>query len=37
MNYKDGKWAKEILGLQQEDGSWGHFHSLAHITHCCPV
>jgi len=22
MDYKNGKWAKKILELQQEDGSW---------------
>ncbi len=27
--YKDGKWAKEIIALQEEDGKWGCFHSLA--------
>jgi hypothetical protein len=29
MNYKDGKWAKKIISLQHEDGSWGYFHSLS--------
>lgn len=29
MNYKDGKWAKKILELQNNDGSWGFFHSLS--------
>jgi hypothetical protein len=29
MDYKDGKWAKEILDLQQNDGSWGNFHCFA--------
>jgi len=28
MNYKDGKWAKKILDLQHDDGSWGYFHTL---------
>lgn len=27
--YKNSKWAKEILNLQCEDGSWGYFHSLS--------
>lgn len=27
--YKEGKWAKEIPALQNEDGKWGCFHSLA--------
>jgi hypothetical protein len=38
MDYKNGKWAKEILDLQQNDGSWGNFHCFSmpnknyHIT-----
>ena len=32
MNYKDGKWAKKILELQRDDGSWGYFHSLSTLT-----
>jgi hypothetical protein len=32
MNYKDGKWAKKIIELQQNDGSWGYFHSLSNPT-----
>ncbi len=27
--YKDTKWAREILALQQPDGSWGWFHTLS--------
>lgn len=27
-DYKDTKWANQLLGLQQEDGSWGCFHTL---------
>ena len=27
--HKDGKWAKAILALQEEDGKWGYFHSLS--------
>ncbi|MDR2546040.1 MAG: hypothetical protein LBC96_00840 [Lachnospiraceae bacterium] len=26
MDYKSGKWAKKILGLQHANGSWGFFH-----------
>jgi hypothetical protein len=25
--YKTSKWAREILDLQQKDGSWGYFHT----------
>ena len=32
MDYKKGKWAQKILELQQEDGSWGYFHSLSNPT-----
>ncbi len=27
--HKDGKWAKKIIVLQEEDGKWGYFHSLS--------
>ena len=27
--HKDGKWAKSIIALQDEDGKWGWFHSLS--------
>lgn len=27
--YKDGKWAKQIISLQEDDGKWGCFHSLS--------
>lgn len=30
--HKDGKWAKQIISLQKEDGSWGCFHSLAQFA-----
>ena len=29
MEYKDGKWAKKIISLQHNNGSWGYFHSLS--------
>lgn len=32
MDYKNGKWAKHIIELQHEDGSWGYFHSLSQPT-----
>ncbi len=28
-DYKDSRWASEIIGLQKDDGSWGFFHSLS--------
>ncbi len=28
-DYWNSKWAMEILDLQNEDGSWGYFHSLS--------
>lgn len=27
--HKDGKWAKQIIALQESDGKWGWFHSLS--------
>lgn len=27
--YKNSKWAREIISLQREDGSWGYFHTLS--------
>ena len=27
--HKDGKWARQILALQEDDGKWGCFHSLS--------
>ena len=37
MNYKDGKWAKEILDSQLPNGSWGYFHTLTKITSKHPI
>ena len=28
MNYKDGKWAKQILNSRNDEGMWGDFHTL---------
>ncbi|WMC91459.1 hypothetical protein [Kineothrix sp. MB12-C1] len=30
--HKDTRWAKQIIALQQEDGSWGDFHSLSQLS-----
>ena len=27
--HKDGKWARQLMALQQEDGKWGTFHSMS--------
>lgn len=27
--HKDGKWARAIIALQEDDGKWGCFHSLS--------
>jgi hypothetical protein len=29
IDYKDSKWAHEIIELQKDDGSWGYFHTLS--------
>ncbi len=28
-DYKNSKWASEIIDLQKDDGSWGYFHTLS--------
>lgn len=30
--HKDGKWAKQIIALQDTDGKWGWFHSLSQFS-----
>jgi hypothetical protein len=37
MNYKDGKWAKKIIELQHDNGSWGYFHTLSNPTPARPI
>ena len=37
MDYKNGKWAKQIIELQHDDGSWGYFHSLSQPTKEQPI
>jgi hypothetical protein len=32
MDYKNEKWARKIIELQNDDGSWGYFHSLSNPT-----
>ncbi|MEA4822979.1 MAG: hypothetical protein VB111_02535 [Clostridiaceae bacterium] len=31
------RWIQEILDLQHEDGSWGHFHTLSEPTKAQPI
>lgn len=33
----DNKWVQQILAFQQEDGSWGHFHTLSEPTKQQPM
>lgn len=37
MSALDNKWVQQILALQQEDGSWGHFHALSQPTKQQPM
>ncbi|MHB9295263.1 hypothetical protein PilKf_01005 [Pillotina sp. SPG140] len=37
MNYKDGKWAKQITQSQHDDGSWGYFHTLSNPSQKQPM
>jgi hypothetical protein len=37
MDYKDGKWAKEIIEFQHANGSWGYFHTLTKPTSKQPL
>lgn len=36
-NYKNTKWAKEILSMQRADGSFGFFHTLSNPTKAQPI
>ena len=36
-DYKNGKWAKKIIELQKDDGSWGFFHTLSMPTSSQPI
>lgn len=33
----DNKWVQQILSIQQDDGSWGHFHTLSQPTKQQPM
>lgn len=38
MNHKEGKWAKQIIELQKDDGTWGSsFHSLSQPRKNYPI
>ena len=37
MNYKNSKWATNILKLQHDNGSWGCFHSLSNPNPKQPI
>ncbi|MCH5349068.1 MAG: hypothetical protein J1E40_07080 [Oscillospiraceae bacterium] len=30
--HKNGKWAKQIISLQDEEGKWGYFHSMSKFS-----
>lgn len=36
-DYKNSKWAAEIIELQKDDGSWGYFHTLSNPSRQNPV
>ena len=36
-DYKNSKWALEIIELQREDGSWGYFHTLSNPSKRYPI
>ena len=37
MDYRNSKWANDILKLQQDNGSWGYFHSLSYPVSNQPI
>ena len=37
IDYKDSKWAHEIIELQKDDGSWGYFHTLSNPSKRNPI
>jgi len=36
-DYKNSKWASEIIELQKDDGSWGYFHTLSNPSKSNPI
>lgn len=36
-DYKNSKWASEIIELQKDDGSWGFFHTLSNPSKYNPI
>jgi len=37
FEYKESKWAYDIIRLQKEDGSWGYFHTLSNPSRQNPI
>ena len=37
VDYRNSKWASEIIGLQKDDGSWGYFHTLSNPSKRNPI
>ncbi|MFA6729692.1 MAG: hypothetical protein WCR95_01680 [Eubacteriales bacterium] len=37
MSFYDNKWIRQIIDLQQKDGSWGNFHTLSKPTKAQPI
>ncbi|MSU00383.1 hypothetical protein [Tissierella pigra] len=36
-DYKNSKWASDIIDLQKDDGSWGYFHTLSEPSKQNPI
>ncbi|HWQ29773.1 MAG TPA: hypothetical protein VN549_02190 [Negativicutes bacterium] len=37
LELKSSRWARDIIGLQNEDGNWGYFHTLSNPTKQNPL
>ena len=37
IDYKNSKWAADIIDLQKDDGSWGYFHTLSEPSKQNPI